>query len=124
MSGDVVGSPQSVSVEGIPYRAAGDANITHIITKFENSKIPCSGKAMRKMVKRIPAMEGVVLLTNPNEADVLKSFAEDPEDIKFSITVADGTVYKAEGTIEVENRESEEGRTTVQFLPNDDWTKY
>jgi hypothetical protein len=124
MSGDVVGSVLEVSVEGIPYRAAADTNITHILTKFENSKIPTSGKGMRKMVKRIPAMEGVTLITNPDEAATLKSFAEDPEDIKFSVTLADGTIYKGEGAMEVENRETEEGRTTVQFLPNDDWTKY
>lgn len=124
MSGDVVGSLKGASVEGIPFRVAGDANVTLIPTKFENAKIPCSGKALRKMTKRIPSMEGGTLLCNLDELAVLKSFAEDPEDIKFSVTFADGTVYKGEGTVEVENWESEEGRTTVQFLPSDDWTKY
>jgi len=122
--GDTVGSLIGASVEGIPFRVAADANVTFIATKFENSKIPTSGKAMRKMVKRIPSMEGATLVCNPDELAALKSFAEDPEDIKFSVTFADGSVYKGEGTIEVENWESEEGRATVQFLPNDDWTKY
>lgn len=122
--GDVVGTIRGASVEGIPYRVAGDANATHVITKYENSKIPTSGKAMTKKVKRIPVIEGATLITNPDEAATLKAFAEDVEDIKFSVTLADGTIYKAEGTIEVESRETEEGRTAVQFLPNDDWTKY
>lgn len=121
---DVAGTIRKLSIEGISFRVAGDANLTETFTQFENSMIASSGRAMRKMLKRIPQVEGVTLLTNAAERDTLKSFAEDLNDLKISYTNAAGDTYRCQGTIEITSNETEENRTTVVILPREDWTPF
>jgi hypothetical protein len=121
---NIVGSLRDFQVNGISYRVAFDANLTEIFTKFENSLIATSGLSMRKMMKRVPSREGMVLITNSAEREQLKLFAESTEDLEMSYTTAAGDTYSAVGTFEIENNESEENRTTLQLLPNDDWTLF
>lgn len=124
MSKDVVGSIRGVSLDGIPFRAAADGNLARKITRWENSRIPTSGKSMRKMIKRVLSAEGLPLITNADELNQLKSFAEDLDDIPMSYTTAAGDEYKAEGSIEIEDAGTEEGRTVVRLDPADDWTPF
>ena len=119
---DTAGSIRKLTIEGIPYRVAADANITETLTQFENSMIATSGRAMRKMIKRVPIREGVVLVTNGAEREALKAAAESVDDLKISYTNAGGDTYRCEGTIEIENNETEENRTTCQVHPREDWT--
>jgi hypothetical protein len=122
--GDVTGTLRNVTIEGISYRAAADTNVTFMVSKFENSVIPTTGKGMKKKVRRTPAMENVVLICNPVEIDQLRVFADSLEDLKFAVTLADGSLYRGEGAIEVENVETEENRVTCQLLPVGDWTPF
>lgn len=122
MARDVTGTPRKFTVEGQPFRLAADTNVTQTTTKFENSMVPTSGESMRKMVKRVPMREGIVLIVNADEMEDLKAFSEQIDDVKVSYTNAAGDEYKCEGTIEIENVETEEGRMTVQVHPRDDWT--
>jgi len=124
MSRDVSGSNRKFTAEGISFRVAADANFTEMISKFENSMIATSGKNMRKMVKRVTSREGVVLVTNAAERDVLKSFAEQLDPVAFTYTNAAGDKYRCTGSLEIENNETEENRTTCQVLPDEDWTTF
>lgn len=124
MAKDVVGSIRGVSLDGIPFRAAADGNLSRKITRWENSRIPTSGKSMRKMIKRVLSAEGLPLVTNADELGQLKSFAENLDDIPMSYTTAAGDEYKATGSIEIEDAGTEEGRTVVRLDPADDWTPF
>lgn len=112
------------TIEGIAFNVAADANFSETFTRWENSMIATSGVAMRKMLKRIPMIEGVVLLTDSDERLVLKDFAEGLEDIKITYTNAAGDSYRGEGTIEIEGNETEENRTSCTIHPRGDWTKF
>jgi hypothetical protein len=122
MANDISGSNRAFTIEGISFRVAADANFTEMISQFENSMVPTSGRAMRKMVKRILTREGIVLVTNADERQLLIDFAESLDDLKISYTNAAGDQYKCEGTIEIENNETEENRTSCQVHPRDRWT--
>lgn len=124
MANDISGSNRKLTIEGVSYRVAGDANFSEMISAFENSMVPSSGRNMRKMVKRVATREGVVLLTNADERIALKSVAESIDDVKLSYTNAAGDTYKAEGAIEVETNETEENRTNCILLPRGDWTPF
>jgi hypothetical protein len=121
---DISGTPRTFTAEGETFRLAGDANITETFTEFENEMIASSGTAMRKMTKRIPMREGIVLLTNADERETLKVFAEQLDDLKISYTNAAGDRYKCEGAIEIENNETEDNRTTLQVHPRGQWTPF
>jgi len=124
MAKDVVGSLRKFTWEGVSYNVAFDTNVAEMITRFENSMIPSSGKNMRKMVKRVTSREGLVLLVNAAEKDLLKAAAESLDSGRMAYTNAAGDTYRATGTMEIENNETEEGRLAVQLLPEDDWTPF
>jgi len=124
MANDISGSLRKLTIEGISYNVASDANFTEMLTSFENSMIASSGKNMRKMVKRVKTVEGVVLLTNADERIALIAVAESIDDLKLSYTNAAGDTYKAEGTIEIEAHETEENKTNCIMLPRGDWTAF
>jgi len=121
---DVAGSLRGMTIDGIAFRAAADANISETITQFENSMVASSGNAMRKMMKRVPVRESVVLLTNASEREQLIALAEGLDDLQFSYTNAAGDAYRCEGTFEIESHETEENRTTVQIHPRGSWTAF
>ena len=115
---DVVGSILKVNIAGVTFNAAADANITETGGKFENDAIPTSGVNMRKMTKRVDIKEGVTLITNAEELENLKFLAEATTDFPMSYTQANGDTYRTgAGWIELENRETEEGKTTVKMFP-------
>lgn len=124
MARDLSGSIRKLTIEGIAYNVAADASFTEIITRFENSMIATSGSSMRKMMKRVPTVEGVVLITNQSERGQLKSFAEGLDLLQISYVNAAGDTYRCEGTIEIENNETEENRTNCVIHPKDDWTPF
>ncbi len=121
MAKDISGSLRKLTIEGQPFRVMADGNLTEIITKWENSHLPTSGRAMRKMMKRIPAREGLPLATNSAERATLKNFAESMDDLKCTYVNAAGDTYRCVGSLEIENSETEENRTNCQILPYDDW---
>lgn len=119
-----VGTMRSFMIAGVTYRIAGDAAASQILSKFENTMIPTSGKAMRQMTARIPAVESFVLITSEGEAEQLRNIANAVQLVNMSYTTASGAEYTTTGTIEFENRETDTGRTTLQLLPEEDWVLF
>jgi hypothetical protein len=116
------GTPRAFTIEGISFDLAADVNVSRLLSIYENSKIPTSGKAMSKKIKRVPTAESVVLITTEAEKEVLREFAEQIEDVKFSFTWIAGDVVKSQGNFNIEGDESEENRTTIVVNPSDRWT--
>lgn len=117
------GTLRSFTIEGVSFDVVFDVNVSNLLTQFENSKIPTSGPSMTKSVRRVPTAEGIVLITDAATKAVLRDFAEQSitEDVKFSYTSADGSVYKAVGTFNMESDETEENRTTIHVHPTNGW---
>lgn len=121
---DTAGSVESVTVEGITFRVAADANLSRVPTAYEMSKIATSGDAMTKRMKRIPSIEGLVFVLNGAEGAQLEAFSEAVPDKQCVVTYASGDSYQALCTINLEAHESEENRYTGSFHPRNVWTPY
>jgi hypothetical protein len=119
-----VGTLRNVMIEGITYLAAADVAVSHVLSQFEKAMIPTSGPAVMQMTKRITAAESMVLITTASEAEQLRNFANSTELLNMSFTLASGASYATRGTIELENRETDTGRTTIQMLPEEDWVLF
>lgn len=119
-----VGTLRNVMIEGITYLAAADVAASQILSKYEKAMIPTSGRAVMQMIKRIPTTESIVIITTPAEAEQIKNFANSTELLNMSYTESDGSVNSARGTINLENRETDTGRTTISMLPEDDWVLF
>ena len=119
---DVAGTIRSVTIGGLPFNVAADANLSVILTGWENSRIPHSGGSMRKMIKRVRRVEGIVLVIGGTDRDNLARFAESSVDITLAFEDAAGNNYHAVGSIEFETWETEENRCTVALDPENEWT--
>lgn len=121
---DNVGSIRKITIEGIPYRARADGDLSHIVGKFENSVIVTSGAGMMKQEKRSQDIEGVQLSVNGNEQEEIKAFAENQDWLKLAFTTAGGDTYRCNGKINIENRTSLDGTMSIKLMPQEDWTAF
>lgn len=121
---NVVGTIRQVKIDDVTYNVPMDVNVTHIFTKYENDSVPTSGKSMRKMTRVSPNIEGLVVIVNADEQSTLKSVNDALDLVALSVTTAAGDTYRSPGWVNVENRESEEGRATLKLMPEDDWAEF
>ena len=118
---DAAGTIRSVTLGGLPFAVAADANFSVTLTGWENSRIAHSGGSMRKMVKRVRMIEGIVLVLGGTDRDNLKRFSESSEDITLAFEDAAGNNYHATGSIEFEAWETEENRCNLTLQAADEW---
>ncbi len=118
---DISGSIRKVTLDGMPFDVPADVNISEVGSGFLNESVPSSGRNMRKMTKRPQNREGLVLLANGTERDLLRELADSLHDFPMSYETAGGDVYRAQGWIEFENRETEENRAAIQLHPRNGW---
>lgn len=124
MGKKVAGSIRKVTLDGVTYDVAGDANIDEVGSAYENDVVVTSGNNLRKMNRRAQTREGVVLICDGAERDALKDLAERTDDFMMSYTTASGDVYKALGWIEFEKRETEEYRCSIKMIPRRGWESF
>lgn len=121
---DVAGTLRRVTISGVTYDVMADTNVTEVGSAFENEAIPTSGRNMKKMMRRAENRSGVVIAANASERDALQQIAESVEDVTLAYETADGSVYRADGWIEFESRETEENRATVTMMPRRAWASF
>lgn len=125
MAKDIAGTLRKVTIDGITYDVMADTNVTETGSAFENEAIPTSGKNMKKMTRRPENRESVVLACNGDERELLRAAADSPRtNIPLSYETAAGDVFRADGWIEFENRETEENRATIQMHPRTEWDQF
>jgi hypothetical protein len=117
------GSINKLSLGGIPFDVAGDADFTEVFTKFVNSMIRTSGRSSAKQEARVPEVGGVVIIVKPGDKKILKDMANKAEIISISYVNRNGDKYKGTGIFNVESNTTMDNRTTVTLLPEDDWTE-
>jgi hypothetical protein len=76
---------------------------------------------MRKMIKRIRTVSGIVLILGGTDRDTLRSFADSSADITLAFEDASGNSYMATGSIEFENWETEDNKCTLTMQAESEW---
>lgn len=121
---DVTGSIVSVTLDGMSYNAAADANLSAVGSQYEVSAIATSGAAMKKMVKRVETVESVNLIVNGDEKAALKALAELTIDVTMAYTEASGDVYFGLGFFEFVKRDTEDGKAELKLFPRNGWEPF
>lgn len=124
MSVDAVGSIRKVTLDGVTFNAAADADLSQIRGRFTNEAIATSGSNMKKQTARVEEVTGVDLVTNGAEFDALKALSERTKDFPMSYTTAAGDVYRASGWIDLEKRQTSDGKTSVKLIPRQSWEPF
>lgn len=121
---DTAGSVRKVTLDGITFDVPGDVNISEVGSGFLNESIPTSGRTIRKMTKRAQTREGLVVIANGAERELLQELAERLNDFPISYETPGGDVYRTTGWIEFENRETEELRAAIQLHSRNGWDAF
>jgi hypothetical protein len=125
MAKDISGTLRKVTLNGITFDAAADVDVTEIDGAFDSESMASSGRNMRKMTKRTQNREGVVLIVNGDEFELLRGLSERTTDFPMSYETAAGDVYRAPGWIQLENRTTAENKATIQMHPrNGNWEPF
>jgi hypothetical protein len=117
------GSINKLSLDGIPFDVAGDADLTEVFSKFTNSVIPHSGGGSIKQETRVREVGGVVLIVKSGDKSILKGLAEAGNEIPMSYVNRAGDKYKGDGTFNIENNATMDNRCSITLLPTGDWTE-
>lgn len=120
------GTIRKITIKGVTYDAKADINITKL-SRYEKEVIPTTGQSIVKFTLRSPNMEGITLGVTPEENRRLEELAAEKRPYPMSVELADGSVYRTNGTINHENYESEEGTASIQAFPdsaNAGWTLF
>jgi len=118
-----VGTIKKVLIDGISYNAKADIDATKKPRK-EKEGIATSGKTFQKFTA-IPAdLESITLTTSPQQHGRLETLHDDGNVFPMSVTLADNSVYRCVGFINVEGRSTAEGTTTLTMTAEDEWTPF
>ncbi len=116
------GSPRKLTLDGVTFGVAGDADITINLSKYTTEGIASSGAPMYKKTKRVPTIDTIAVLADSQEQQVLRELAERITTFPMSLTLADNSVYRNTGQINFENVTTADNRATIQLIPENDWT--
>lgn len=109
------GSLRKVTIDGIPYNVAADANVA-LNARLEKESIPHSGGNMTKRTLAAAMAEAVKLIVTPSEYNVLEGQAEADGDIPMSYEMADGSSFKSQGEINLGPYQTDDSSCEVTFL--------
>lgn len=112
----VSGSIRKVLIDGRSFNAAADGNFAKT-PKLEKEAVPHTGGNMIKHTRASGNVESVKLIATPVEYDVLETLADRLTSFSMSYEMADGSVWRSEGTIMLDNYESEEHSVEITMIP-------
>lgn len=117
------GTINSLSLNGLPFDVAADADFTEVFTEYVNTVIKTSGKGSISQEKRVPEVSGVVLIIKPGDKSLLKAMADSGEEVSMTYVNRAGNKYSGLGTFNVESNTTKENRTSLTLLPTGSWTE-
>ncbi len=109
------GSLRKVTIDGIPYNVAADANVA-LNARLEKESIPHSGGNMTKRTTAAAMAEAVKLIVTPSEYNVLEGQSEADGDIPLSYEMADGSSFKTQGEVNLGPYQTDDSSCEVTFL--------
>lgn len=121
--GNQVGTLRKVLIDGVSYNAKGDIDITKK-PKYEKEGIATSGQTFQKTTKISEDIESITLTTTPEQYGELERIHNEALIVPLSITLADKSVYRCNGFINLEGRTSADGTTTLTMTAEDEWVPF
>lgn len=117
MAKDIVGTPRKVTLDGTTFDVMSDANFTEMGSQYEKEGIATSGRTMQKRTKRSKTVESVTLACNGDERALLEELDERLDNFPISYENASEDVYRTDGFISFEQRETETFAATITMHP-------
>ena len=120
----ISGSIRNVTIDGVSYDVLGDSNFSEVGSQYMNEAVPTSGKNIRKMTRRVQSVSSVIIACEGSEKGRLETISDSNQDVSMSYETANGDVFRCDGFIEFESRETDENRGTLTLIPRDKWSPF
>lgn len=117
------GSPRRVTIDGVTYNVAADANFSQT-PPVTTEGVKHSGGTMMKQTQEVGQVESVTLILTGSQNASLEEQAKRTGNYPMSYEDASGDVYRAVGMINLDNRETEENRRDITLIPDGDWRPF
>lgn len=117
----VAGSAKKLTLDGTTFRLPADADINTKFGDFESEVIPTSGEALRKMTKRPQMADGVDVIVDASEKELLIALSERTDAYTISYKDAANVLYTSKGGISIDDSSSQDGKVTIKILPIQRW---
>jgi len=117
------GSTRILSLDGVEYGVAADADVSSTLAKWEKEVMMTSGLPMVKLTTVNQKKTGFDVLANGDEKEELRALSESREEIKVIYTDAADNEYHCQATITLEESTSQDNKVPVNVMPlNGNWT--
>lgn len=116
------GTPRALTLDGFSFNWAADVDITEEV-EVETEGIPTSGVATFKVTKKLGNRSGEVICSD-SDWEELQNIAKKTENFSMSYENMYGTIYRAEGRINIDSRMTAENRASITMIPADGWTPF
>ena len=119
----VSGTPRRVTLDGVTYNVAFDANFSQT-PPVNTEGIRHTGGTMMKKTLAVGQVESVTLIVTSSQNAQIEELAKRNVNFPMSYELGSGDVYRAEGQINLDNRETEENRRDITLIPDGDWQPF
>jgi hypothetical protein len=124
MAKDTVGTPNKVTIGGFTYRVAADADFKDGKPAYKNEAEETTGGTFRKMTKQSQEVESVTLKVNADELEQLRNAAKSKDELNLAYETVEGSVYRGQGFIDFDGRQTASGKVEVKLFPRNGWTPF
>ena len=116
MAKDVVGTPQSITIDGQTFDLHGEANPTDNSHLYDNEAVPTSNprRNLQQKKRKMQDFESVDIVCNVDEYEQLKQLNDSNMNYPMAMKMVEGSIYRTTGFIRIDSgRDSEEGKCTL-----------
>ena len=117
----VAGSGKKLTLDGTTFRLPADAEINTKFGDFDSEVIATSGEGLRKMTKRPQMADGVDVVVDAAEKELLITLSERTDAYPLSYKDASDDLYTSKGGISIDDSSIQDGKVTIKILPIQKW---
>ena len=117
------GTPRKVTLDGETFNVASDANFAQTPGRTVEG-VRHTGGTMMKSTLNVENLESVTLISDGTQFEALKRLSKRDVNYTMSYELASGDVYRAVGSITLDNRETEENRVDLTLIPDGEWEAF
>lgn len=119
----VSGSIRRVTLDGVTFNAAFDANLAQTPPVLTEG-VRHTGGVMMKKTLQTEQVESVTLVVTSSQNELLLELSKRTINFPMSYELGSGDVYRGVGQINLDNRETEENRRDVMLIPDLGWQPF
>jgi hypothetical protein len=76
------------------------------------------------MTKQSQEVESVTLKVNADELEQLRNAAKSKDELNLAYETVEGSVYRGQGFIDFDGRQTASGKVEVKLFPRNGWTPF